>query len=117
MARKRAASEIPEMMQMRRAIGIRLEAVRSYFGLSQEDVGKALGIGQSGYQRWEAGRCWPNPYLILQFCAKLNVDFNFIYAGSLSGLPVHLAAGLVASRPQITQPTFRKGPRKGRSAA
>lgn len=117
MTRKLSAPDTPEMALLRKAIGLRLEAVRTYFDLRQEDVGNMLGIDRTGYQRWEAGRTWPNPYLLLQFCAKFNVDFNFIYSGSLSGLPLHFAAALVVWRPAITRPTFRKAYRRGKPAA
>lgn len=117
MTRKTTAPETPEMEAMRRSIGARLEAVRAYWDLRQADVGNVLGIGQTGYHRWEGGRTWPNPYLLLMFCARFDVDFNFLYAGSMSGLRPEMAAQLVLLRPQIARPTFRRARRKGTSQA
>ena len=56
--RKMASKKKPtsKQMDLAREIGLRLKAARSKTTLTQDDVGKMLGLGRSGYTNIETGR-------------------------------------------------------------
>mgnify|MGYP003452706443 CR=1 FL=1 len=55
-------------------IGARIRAARHRRGLSQKQVGDALGINDRHVQAWEAGRRNPGPKHLAKLAEVLGLD-------------------------------------------
>ncbi len=64
-----------------KVIGQRLRARRNFLGLSQEKIGKAVGLTFQQVQKYEHGSNKISAVRLVDFCDVLNVSINYFYAG------------------------------------
>jgi len=62
-------------------IGMRLRARRNFLGLSQEKIGKAVGLTFQQVQKYEHGSNKISAIRLVDFCDVLNVPISYFYAG------------------------------------
>lgn len=91
---------------LKRAVGLRLRAVREAQILTQDELAERAGTSQSAIQKWETGKRYPDSHVLLSICAVLKCDFNWLYQGNASGLSGQLVAQMANRRPE----TFREPP-------
>ncbi len=60
----------------------RLKKLRKALGLTQEKLGKAIGVKQSTVGTWEIGTQTPPPSAILLICKEFNVRREWLENGS-----------------------------------
>ena len=60
----------------------RLKSIRKALGLTQEKLGKAIGVKQSTVGTWEIGTQTPPPSAILLICKEFNVRREWLENGS-----------------------------------
>jgi|GEM_PF-2917234 transcriptional regulator with XRE-family HTH domain len=85
----------PETKEMMRGIGARLWALRmAHEDMTEEKFAARIGVKQPSFHKWQAGMQFPNPVAMKKLCIRYNVDFNYIYLGSFSGLAGDLAVKL-----------------------
>jgi transcriptional regulator with XRE-family HTH domain len=76
-------------------VGPRIAAVREELGFNQTQMAKFLGVHRSRYAQWEAGRHLPRDELaILRLCEMTDVTLDWLYRGSLAGMPSALGLRL-----------------------
>lgn len=77
-----------------------LKKLRQKSGLSQQDLGKAIGISKQAISMYERGERTPDPVMLLTFAEIFNVDISTIYGCEVSKdkskVPVlgYVAAGI-----------------------
>lgn len=69
--------------------------------MTQAAVSRLLGIDQSGWNRWEKGNRTPDPWSMIEVCARFRVTMDFIYRGWTEGLPPRLAVRLAKRYPDL----------------
>jgi len=59
-------------------IGKRIRELREEKELSQEKLGKAMGISQAGIARWESGVNTPDIYSVAMLAKFFNVTTDYL---------------------------------------
>lgn len=62
-------------------IGLRIKVKRKLSGLTQEGLGRAVGVSKVAVSRWEAGKNAINPELIQIVANVLSVDVEWLLTG------------------------------------
>jgi len=75
--------------------GRRLADVRKALGLSQRELAKAITVSSGSIGNWEAGERTPDITAMLRLRAKFGVTTDYIYAGSMIGLPGDIQAKIL----------------------
>ncbi|HFD16880.1 MAG TPA: XRE family transcriptional regulator [Rhodospirillales bacterium] len=86
------------------AVGQRLAAVRQALGLSQDALAAQLGVSRSAYAGYEQGLRLVSPQVVVRLNRLYGVTTDWIYRGSLSGLPEelrHSLAAFIADHPDL----------------
>lgn len=78
------------------AIASRLKATREALGLEQSEFADRAKIARNTYNQWEKGRGRPQLEGAMKLCEAYNLTLDWIYYGSLDGLPLNLAISLGA---------------------
>lgn len=80
----------------RKAIGRRLKALRAALGYERNQTGfaKFLGFAQPTWANYEAGDRIPNLDAAHKIVEATGVTFDWIYRGTVAGLPHHIAVKL-----------------------
>ena len=81
--------------------GKRIRTIRELAGKTQEEVCEALGIDQSTYSKWEAGKRLPNLFAMISFARRFRVSLDFIFLGRQAGVHPGLADVLQLSHPDL----------------
>ena len=81
----------PREPEISEATGRRLAAVRLALGLQQEALAARLGVSRSALANWENGGRLADVLAMLRLRERYNVPLDYIYAGSMYGLPFDLA--------------------------
>lgn len=55
-------------------LGTRLVLARQAAGMTQRDVSRAVGIGQTAISRWEMGAAVPSALQLATLCVVLDAD-------------------------------------------
>lgn len=59
----------------------RLNEIRTYLGLSQEEFGKRLGVGKSAISYLESGKNTLTEQMIKLICKEFNVSYAWLVLG------------------------------------
>jgi transcriptional regulator with XRE-family HTH domain len=86
------------------AMGRRLRWVRDIHELSQAQMAEAVGIHQSAWSLYEAGKRWPDIAQAARIVAKLKISLAYLLEGSLEGVERQLAIRLAACHPELARP-------------
>ena len=96
---------VPESeSQWRREVGIRLRLTRLAVGLSQNQLAKVVGTTREAVSNWERGERLADTFGMVKFCSGWRVPLDWIYMGSMSGLPGDVARKMwdhAMSRPEF----------------
>ncbi len=76
------------------AAGARLRAVRHVLRLSQEALAAQLHVSRSAYAGYEQGERLVDPEVVVRLNRLYGITTDWIYRGSLAGLPDDLRAAL-----------------------
>lgn len=68
-------------------VGRRIAAVRSTYGLRQEDFAKSLGVARNTLANWETGQKLAPVAPMLRLMATYRVGLNWIFAAAAMDLP------------------------------
>ena|SRR4029077_17476993 len=68
-------------MKERRQVGTRIRKAREAVGLSQEDVGDALGLSRSAVSQWEKGQSSPTESNLVTLSGVLKVNPDYLIRG------------------------------------
>jgi len=99
---------------MMRRLGTRLRWVREALGKTQDEMAEIVGIHQTAWSKYEAGKRWPDEFQAPRFIAKLQISRAYLLEGSLEGVERELAIRLAANHPELAGPTDKE-PRKGKA--
>ncbi len=70
----------------------RLDACREALGItSKGEFAEALGVGQSRYSNWLAGRHIVPPDVVARARERFGITADWVYCGDASGLPNRIA--------------------------
>lgn len=75
-------------------VGLRLAAIRSASGLTSGDFAKTVDIDPSSYSKIELGKKPLNVDMGFRVAERWGVSMDFLYRGSLNGLPDNIMASL-----------------------
>ena len=75
---------------------LRLRATREVLGLSVSQLCAQARIGRSTWSNWVAGRNRPNLDEAIKLVETFDLSLDWIYRGSLAGVPQEMAARLRA---------------------
>jgi len=78
--------------------GHRLSAVREALELSQVEVCRNIGIGETTWNNWEKGRRRPDPIVLVRFANVYGVTLDYVYRGDMQGLSSRIVAKLLHRR-------------------
>jgi len=56
-----------------------IRELRIRFGMSQADLGRALGISAQGVSKWETGKSDPDRFTIMRMCELFNTSPDQLY--------------------------------------
>ena len=77
-----------------------LKRLRNQKGLSQEELGKKIGVSKSTIAMWEAGRREPKDYETLEIIADFfNVNMEVLLNGRLSPIKIPVLGRVIAGVP------------------
>ena len=71
-------------------VGRRLRAAIEALGITQTEVGRALGVAPSKLGNWLRGDNYPTPWFVKRFCDRYGMTTEWIYRGIVTGLPSEL---------------------------
>jgi phage repressor protein C with HTH and peptisase S24 domain len=60
-------------MENQNVIGKNIKRLRQEIGLSQEELGRCIGVTKSTISQWELGKAFPKPKNIVKLAEQLNV--------------------------------------------
>jgi DNA-binding XRE family transcriptional regulator len=86
-----------------REVGRRITWARELAGMTQEALGKTVGVEISTINKIEKGTRCPSVVLLYAICDRLSVSFDYIMAGTLNGVDGALALRLVEKHPELRQ--------------
>ena len=75
-------------------VGLRLSAVRAASGLSSGDFARTVDIDPSSYSKIELGKKSLNADMGFRVSERWGVSMDFLYRGSLNGLPENILEAL-----------------------
>jgi transcriptional regulator with XRE-family HTH domain len=75
-------------------VGIRLAAIREASGLSSGDFARTVDIDPSSYSKIELGKKSLNADMGFRVAERWGVSMDFLYRGSLNGLPENILNSL-----------------------
>lgn len=76
---------------IREEIGDRLWCIRKLNGLTQDQFADLIGIGTTGYGKWESGQHWPDLPILITVCSRFKVNFEYLIRGDDDRLEKKLA--------------------------
>ncbi len=97
-------------------VGIRLRWVREVLGITQQEMADRMGLHQSAWSLYERGLRFPDQFLAIALCGKLQIDFDYMIKGDLKGVGQELATHLAARHPELVEPNGM-APHKGTARA
>ncbi len=94
-------SREPSISEAMAATGRYLKWAREIVEPNQAECARIMDIGQSVWNKWEKGTRAPDPYKMIEFCARFRVTMDYIYRGRLQGVNPELALHLAALHPEL----------------
>lgn len=88
------------------AIAARLRATRGALGLTQRDLCRESGIGESAYNQFERGHRPLTLVPALRLCERFGLTLDWFYRGDRSGLPERITARLPRFALIETEPEY-----------
>lgn len=82
------------------AVGLRLQRLREYHGLSAGAFADSVNIDRSTYSKLELGKRLVKADMAYAIAERWGVSMDFIYRGRLTELPHNLANALMPNRTQ-----------------
>ena len=76
-------------------IGRRISAARDALDLSQVEVCRNIGVGETTWNNWEHGKRKPDPIAMVRFANAYGVTLDWIYRGDLAGLPGRILTRII----------------------
>lgn len=74
------------------AVGHRLRLLRAALGLTQAKMSALMNASIKNYQHMERGDTYPRPCHVQSGFHNMRIDFNFVYAGDYTRLPLEIIA-------------------------
>jgi transcriptional regulator with XRE-family HTH domain len=81
--------------EFQRGVAARLTLARVALGKTQAAIARALAVTQPRWNNWERGIRLPDPAVMAEFALKFGVRTDYIWCGSLIGMPADLQARIV----------------------
>lgn len=72
------------------AVGQRLKLIRESLGITQAKMSALMSASIKNYQHMERGSTYPRPAHIKAMFEAARIDFNFIYYGDFTRLPLEI---------------------------
>lgn len=85
------------------AVGVRLKAARQVAGISQVELGNAIGKVTSAVNNMEKARSFASIDVMRYFYREHRIDFNYFIAGLYSQLPADVQDDLLAALQDLTE--------------
>jgi transcriptional regulator with XRE-family HTH domain len=79
----------------------RLRAVRAHYGLGSAEYAKQANVSPKSYSQWESGDFRISIDGAIRLHDRYGISLDFIYCGSLDGMP-HKIANAVSSSPLVS---------------
>ena len=80
---------------MKIEVGARLRlarlALKEAYGITHAGFCRTMGITPSALSNYETGTNWVSPPLLIRMKEKFGVTTDYVYTGSLEGLPAEVA--------------------------
>jgi transcriptional regulator with XRE-family HTH domain len=76
------------------AVGHRLRVLRAALGLTQAKMSALMDASIKNYQHMERGNTYPRPCHVQSAFRNMRIDFNFVYAGDYTRLPLEITSKL-----------------------
>ena len=73
------------------AVGRRLRLLRASLGLTQAKMSGLMDASIKNYQHMERGSTYPRPAHVKAIFESARIDFNFIYYGDFTRLPLDVS--------------------------
>lgn len=73
--------------QQLRDIGGRITKAREALGVTQKEVCRLIGVGETTWNNWEKGKRRPDPIALARFCNAYGVTLDYIFRDNPQGLP------------------------------
>jgi predicted transcriptional regulator len=88
---ERLYGPMTDELTYRKLAGERLQAARLALGYKiGKDFADATGVAESDLSDWENGSAWVSPWYVGLLRRLYGIDHNWLYDGSLVGLPDNL---------------------------
>lgn len=82
--------------------GLRLRAARLVLGHNTRDTFSAyIGVSSSALANWENGFRVPDVFAMVRMWEKTGITLEWVYAGSVRGLPYELADSIAAKAAEL----------------
>lgn len=78
------------------AVGRRLRLLRASLGLTQAKMSALMDASIKNYQHMERGSTYPRPAHVKAMFESSRIDFNFIYYGDFTRLPLDVSDSMQA---------------------
>ncbi len=72
------------------AVGNRLRLLRAALGITQAKMSALMNASIKNYQHMERGDTYPRPCHVQSGFHNMRIDFNFVYAGDYTRLPLEI---------------------------
>lgn len=76
------------------AVGHRLRLLRAALGLTQAKMSGLMDASIKNYQHMERGDTYPRPSHVQSAFHNMRIDFNFVYAGDYTRIPLEIISKL-----------------------
>ena len=88
--------------EMKTQAGLRLKAARLALDVERQDVfAAALGVSPTAYGNYELGKRLPDAAMLVRLLAKSGIGADWVYAGSLAGVPFDIAQILLEKAAEV----------------
>ncbi|TKW61181.1 MAG: helix-turn-helix transcriptional regulator [Blastochloris viridis] len=105
----------PQSQSIDTHVGNKLKNLRAEFSLSQQQLGKVIGVSYQMVQKYESGSCRLGPNAMMRISQSLNIPvsyfFNGFYTPAEQTVPTDTEAELaqmVSLFSKIKNPVFRR---------
>jgi transcriptional regulator with XRE-family HTH domain len=85
-------------VQQLRETGKRLARAREALDLSQVEICRAIGIGETTWNNWEKGKRRPDPIALVRFANTYGITLDYIYRGDTQGLTARILSKVIERR-------------------
>jgi transcriptional regulator with XRE-family HTH domain len=87
--------------EQKAVVGARFRALRAALGLQQQAVARLLNVSPQAVSGWERGTDLADPLAVARLALRFRFSTDWVWLGSLAGIPRELAEELERRRPDL----------------